>query len=136
MIDRLVTDRLLPPESPLGTCTCDHPMDEHAFFPGPDGKLGEPAPLCIAAYRPDDATLIDHVCECEGFIAPLPHGLRDGRGYRVYLEPDGRYFDLLKFLKPTRIGLEFATRQGAIRYLDIAHIHHVEEVELPKPGAW
>jgi len=47
---------------------CGHDRDEHAFFPG-----GEPAPLCIAAYRPEDAALIDHACDCEGYEAASEH---------------------------------------------------------------
>lgn len=48
---------------------CGHGMASHAFFPGQDPHtLGEPAPLCVAAYKPEDLTLVDHVCECEGFV--------------------------------------------------------------------
>ncbi len=50
--------------------TCGHDMLAHAFFPSLDDltALGDPAPLCTAAYKPEDASLIDHSCDCEGFI--------------------------------------------------------------------
>lgn len=48
---------------------CGHTMIHHAFFPAADPHmLGEPAPFCSAAYKPEDSALIDHSCECEGFV--------------------------------------------------------------------
>lgn len=59
---------------PLVACdACSHDRELHAFFP-----TGDPAPLCIGTYKPDDAALIDHSCPCEGFAPPTCEYTEDG----------------------------------------------------------
>ena len=44
---------------------CGHRHADHAFFPD-----GSAAPLCAADYKPEDRALLDHNCDCEGYISP------------------------------------------------------------------
>jgi len=56
-------ERLWGNGASLATCEyCDHGMIDHTFFPGPDGKLGDPAG-CEGGDIPGDGP-----CECEGWV--------------------------------------------------------------------
>lgn len=57
----------IDPELQVPCEHCGHDKLDHAFFPAADGLYDAPAPYCRAAYKPDDAALIDHTCDCEGY---------------------------------------------------------------------
>lgn len=52
---------------------CGHGRNDHAFYPS-----GEAAAFCDADYKPDDRTLLDHNCDCEGFAPILCEHTADG----------------------------------------------------------
>src|SRR5262245_51245568 len=58
----------IDPDLQMPCETCGHDKLDHAFYPAADCLIGSPAPFCNAPYKPNDAALIDHSCNCDGFV--------------------------------------------------------------------